>query len=76
MAHQDSLLLSLKDVEVLTGLSRSTVYRLVTQGQLTVVKINSRHLVTRESLTRLVTPAPVAETQSFVPYATQPQGGQ
>jgi excisionase family DNA binding protein len=72
-----SLLISLGDTQRLLGVSRSTVYRLIQQGQLAVVKINARHLVTRESLLRLVTPAPQSSEQAFIPHtAQQAQGGQ
>ena len=54
--QQLSLLLSLAETRQLLGLSRTTVFRLLKEGRLSSVRVGARHLVTRESIYRLVHP--------------------
>jgi excisionase family DNA binding protein len=42
-----------RETEVLIGLSRSTIYRLIGAGRLVAIKIGGRTAITRESIERL-----------------------
>ncbi|MGE5565881.1 MAG: helix-turn-helix domain-containing protein [Parcubacteria group bacterium] len=45
---------SIKETTSLMGLSRSTIYRLATQGKLRIRKIAGRSVVARDDLLRLL----------------------
>jgi len=57
MTHQVESAAPLRSIaatcQALGGVSRSTVYRLVTSGDLRIVKIAGRTMVTTESIDRL-----------------------
>jgi excisionase family DNA binding protein len=50
----DKLTLSLVEIEMLTGLSRATLYRLMGDGKLESVKVRGRRLIPGSELKRLL----------------------
>lgn len=50
----DTLMSSIPDAMRRTGLSRSTLYRLMDAGQLAYVKVGARRLLPEDSLVNLV----------------------
>ena len=51
---QDRITYRVNEVLALTGLSRSTLYRLVAQGELPLVKVCGRTLIARDDLEAMV----------------------
>ncbi|WAC61223.1 helix-turn-helix domain-containing protein [Brevundimonas sp. SL130] len=51
---QDRITYRVNEVLALTGLSRSTLYRLVAQGELPLVKARGRTLIARDDLEAMV----------------------
>lgn len=48
--------ISIKETKKESGLSHTTVYKLIKEGKLQTVKVGRRHLVVYASLKRLLTP--------------------
>jgi excisionase family DNA binding protein len=49
----DALFCTVRDAQTVLGLSKPTVHRLISSGQLTGVKVGRRRLIVRESLDAL-----------------------
>lgn len=65
-APAQPLVYRINKAESLLGLSRSTVYRLVSSGELDLVKLSPRaSAVTRESLTRYAAARSIPLPESF-----------
>lgn len=56
---------SLSEAEVLSGLSRATLYRLIAAGKLNTVQIGRRRLVPSDELAALVRPTGSAGCSDF-----------
>ena len=54
----EPLAVSINKACSLTGLGRTTIYRLTNDGRLDAVKVGTRSLITMESIKRLMTPSP------------------
>jgi hypothetical protein len=66
-------LVRVNDTCKILGLGRSKVYDLITDGRLTVRKIDGRTLITAESITRLLDELPSGvDPQRYAPRNTSP----
>ncbi|MBR7619962.1 helix-turn-helix domain-containing protein [Phenylobacterium sp. 20VBR1] len=52
MSYADKMAFRINEVVATTGLSRSTIYNLISQGRLRAVKAAGRRLILREDLDR------------------------
>jgi excisionase family DNA binding protein len=55
----DPITVTITEARRLSGLSNTTVYKLIGEGSLAIVKVGTRTLVTFESLRRLLAPTHV-----------------
>jgi excisionase family DNA binding protein len=51
---EDKLALRIKEAAAVSGLSRSTIYKLLSSNKLRAVKVGGRRLILRESLLALL----------------------
>jgi excisionase family DNA binding protein len=51
---EDKLALRINDASVAAGISRSTIYKLMSSGQLRTTKVGGRRLIMREDLQALL----------------------
>lgn len=56
--------ISIAETQKVTGLGRTTIHRLINEGQLERVKVGARSLITVESIKRLTTPKAVAQSHN------------
>jgi excisionase family DNA binding protein len=62
----DPITVTIAEARRLSGLSNTTVYKLIGEGRLAVVKVGTRTLVTFDSLQRLLDPTSVPTSKSDV----------